>query len=138
VYVVAGGCVAASVVLLPAFAGESLLVALPLLGLGGILLTLPLAPADALMADVVVAQLRGRAAAVRSIVRSVAGLSPVVIGALSDQLGLRTAIMSMIPAYAAGGLVMLVAARYYLTDLSFVLAEARRLHASSDVSRRRS
>ena len=50
---------------------------------GGVFLTLPVAPADAMLTDVVVAPLRGRAAALRSIVRSLGGLTPLVIGALN-------------------------------------------------------
>lgn len=136
VYVVAGGCLAATAVLMPAFASTHLLVTAPLLLIGGALITLPIAPAEALATDVVVAQLRGRAAAVRSVVRSLASVGPVVVGVTSTLLishlgmsradGLRWAIVGLTPVYAVGGLVMLLAARHYPADVAFVAAEARR------------
>jgi MFS family permease len=139
VYVVAFGSIAATMVLLPAFASTSLLVTAPLLFLGGALLTLPVAPAEALVSDVVVAQLRGRAATIRGVVRSLANGGAVIIGGVSTLLissqglsradGLRYALVAITPLYAIGGVIMLLAARSYPTDLAFVVAEAQRLKA---------
>src|SRR5206468_7273721 len=56
VYVIAFGSIAATAVLMPAFASTSLLVTSPLMILGGVFLTLPVAPAEAMVSDVVVAQ----------------------------------------------------------------------------------
>ena len=89
VYVVAAGSIGASLVLMPAFASTNLTLTAPLLFVGGALLTLPVAPAEALVSDVVVPQLRGRASSVRSIVRAVSGFGPLLVGLLSDAIGLR-------------------------------------------------
>jgi hypothetical protein len=92
------------------------------------------APADALLTDVVVAPLRGRAAAVRSVVRSAAGLAPLLIGGLKALTDLRTALLIFTPIYAVGGLTMLLAARHYPSDLAFVVAETRRIHEASSAA----
>jgi MFS family permease len=132
VYVVAAGSVAASVLLVPALLSANLATTLVLFLLGGTALTLPLAPGEALVSDVVVAQLRGRAATMRSVVRSIGALSPLLVGVLSEEWNLRAALVAITPLYAIGGLVMLLAARSYPTDLSFVVAESRRIRESRD------
>jgi MFS family permease len=136
VFVVAGGSIAGTAVLFPAFASTHIWVTAPLLVVGGAVLTLPVAPAEALMTDVVVAELRGRAAAIRSIVRSLSSVGALIVGALSTTListlgvsradGLRWALVALTPVYAIGGLLMLFAARHYPADVAFVAAEARR------------
>ena len=132
VYVVAWGSIAASAVLAPAFASTSLLLTAPLLFVGGALLTLPVAPAEALVSDVVVAELRGRAATVRSVVRALSALGPVLIGVLADAITLRWAVVVFTPLYAVGGLVMFAAARHYPVDVAFVVAESHRLRQLRD------
>jgi hypothetical protein len=72
----------------------------------------------------------------RSVVRSIGALSPLLIGWLSDQWGLRVALAAVAPLYGAGGLVMLLAARSYPTDLSFVVAESRRIREADQARRR--
>ena len=126
VYVVAFSSIAATAVMLPAFISTNLRVTVPLFFLGGMFLTLPVAPAEALTSDVVVARLRGRAAAVRSIVRTVSFAGAPIVGLLSGPLGLRLAIVAIIPLYAVGGFVMLFAARSYPHDVAFVVAESKR------------
>ena len=126
VYVVAFGSIAATAVLMPAFAVRSLLITSPLLLVGGILLTVAVAPAEAMMSDVVVAELRGRAATVRSIVRVLSTAGYVIVGVLADRIGLRWALVWTCPLYAAGGVIALFAVRHYPADLAFVLAESRR------------
>jgi MFS family permease len=131
VYVTAAGSLAASIVLVPAFASTSLIVTAPLFFLGGIFLTLPVAPSEALVSDVVVSELRGRAATIRSVVRALSALGPLLVGALSQRLGddadsLRLALVAITPVYAIGGLLMLRAARHYPEDLAYVVAESRR------------
>jgi MFS family permease len=126
VYVVAASSIAATLVLLPAFISTTLAITIPFFFVGGIFLTLPVAPAEALTSDVVVAQLRGRAMAVRSVVRAVSNAGPAIVGLLSGVLGLRMAIVSIVPLYAVGGVIMLFAARSYPRDVAFVVAESKR------------
>ena len=85
-----------------------------------------------MLTDVVVAPLRGRAAALRSVVRSASSLMILVIGTLKGIFGLQTALMMVTPMYAVGGLIMLFAARTYPSDLAFVAAESRRLQTAGD------
>jgi MFS family permease len=132
VYVAALGAIGATLVLVPAFASTNLLVSAPLLFVGGILLTIPIAPAEALCTDVVLPELRGRGATVRLVVRTLSWAGPYLIGLISDQiapntaLGLRWAIVTVCPLYALGGLIMLGAARYYPRDIAYVIAHTRR------------
>lgn len=125
VHVVAASSVLASAFLLPAFLSTSLAVASASLFLGSLFLTMPVAPAEALVTDVVPVDLRGRASAVRSVVRSVAALSPFIVGVLSEATDLSTALAIVSPLYAIGGLLMLLAARSYPADLAVVANEAR-------------
>jgi MFS family permease len=126
VYVVAFASIAASALLAPAFASTDLPVTVPLFALGGVAVTLPVAPSEAMLTDVVVARLRGRAASVRSAVRSLSTGGPVVIGFVSTLIGLRLALVALTPIYAIGGVLVLLALRTYPRDLAFVLAESRR------------
>jgi len=126
VYVTAVSSVLASVLLLPAFLTSSLPLAAALLFLGSFCLTVPVAPSEALVSDVVPGALRGRASAIRSIVRALSALSPFLVGVLSDATDLPTALAMLTPLYAVGGLLMLLAARSYPADLAFVAADARR------------
>jgi predicted MFS family arabinose efflux permease len=134
IYVVVVSSLIATALFVPAFASRSLTVTAILFIVGGVFLTLPVAPADALLTDVVVAPLRGRAAALRSVVRSAAGLAPLIIGGLKAVTDLRTALMIFTPIYAVGGLIMLGAARYYAADLAFVVAETKRAQNLTRVS----
>jgi MFS family permease len=127
IYVVVVSTVIATIIFVPAFASASLSVTLPLFLVGGVFLTLPIAPADAMMTDVVVAPLRGRAMGLRSIVRSFSSVMILIIGVLKGVFGLQTALVAITPVYAVGGLIMLLAARTYPADLAFVAAESRRL-----------
>lgn len=130
IHVVAVSSVLATVTLAPAFLIPSLAVATPLFVLGGLFLTLPVAPGEAMMNDVIVAPLRGRAGSVRAVCRSLGALSPLVIGALSSAFGLATALAVVTPAYAIGGGVVLLATRTYGADLAFVAAETERLRTT--------
>jgi MFS family permease len=134
VHVAAFGAIGATLVLVPAFASTSLLVSAPLLFVGGIALTIPIAPAEALCADVVIPELRGRGAMVRSVVRTASWAGPYLIGLISDLIapntafGLRWAIVAACPLYAIGGLIMFGAARHYPRDIAYVIAHTRRAH----------
>ena len=128
VLVASVGSIAATFVLIPALLADGLLLSGVLFFLSGVCVTLPVAPSEALMTDVVVAQIRGRAASIRSVVRSVGNASPALIGVLSDATDLRTALAITAPLYVVGGVVMLFAARTYPADLAFVAAESERIH----------
>lgn len=129
VYVSSASSVLASVLLLPAFLTNSLGLSVVLLFIGSTCLTIPVAPSEALVTDVVPSELRGRAAAIRSVVRALSALAPLIVGALSDATDLPTALAIITPLYAIGGLVMLMAARTYPADLAFVAAASRRTMA---------
>ena len=131
VYVTAVSSVLASALLVPGFLTSSLPLAAVLLFFGSLCLTTAVAPTEALLSDVVPGELRGRAAAIRSVVRALSALAPLIVGALSDATDLPTALAMVTPLYAIGGLVMLLAARSYPADLAFVAAEARRTMAHS-------
>lgn len=135
VYVVAYGSIAATLVLAPAFASTNLWVSAPLIFIGGILLTLPVAPAEALCTDVVPPQLRGRGAMVRQFVRTASYAGPYLIGVVSDAIashassasttvGLHWAIVAVCPLYALGGVIMFAAVRHYPRDISTVVSQA--------------
>jgi MFS family permease len=136
VYVVAYGSIGATLVLAPAFAVTNLWLGAPLLFLGGVMLTLPIAPAEALCTDVVPPDLRGRGAMVRQVVRTASYAGPYLIGVvavaiaarsdgMSSTVGLHWAIVSVCPLYALGGLIMLLGVRYYPRDIAYVVAHAR-------------
>ncbi len=110
----------------PPSSAASLPIAAVLLFFGSLCLTTPVAPSEALVSDVVPGALRGRAAAIRSVVRAISALSPLLVGVLSDATDLSTALAMLTPLYAIGGLVMLLAARTYPADLAFVAADATR------------
>jgi MFS family permease len=142
VYVVAYGSIGATLVLAPAFASTNLWIGAPLIFLGGILLTLPIAPAEALCTDVVPPQLRGRGAMVRQVVRTASFAGPYLIGVVSvaitshsasasTAVGLHWAIVAVCPLYALGGLIMLAAVRHYPRDISYVVAHARARSAAN-------
>lgn len=131
IYVVAASSIAAPVALVPAFLIPDLALTVPFFIVGGMLLTTPIAPGEAIMNDVVVAPLRGRAGSVRGVLRSLGALSPVLVGALSDAIGLRAALAVVAPVYAVGGVLILSARRSYGADLAYVAAETRRLHQNA-------
>jgi MFS family permease len=119
-----------TVLLMIAFASPTLWVTAPLFFFGGFCMTAPVAPAETLMTDVVVCDLRGRAAMLRSIVRTLSTAGTLIVGGLSVLFGggpaLRWALVAVLPVYAIGGLICLGARRYYAKDLSFAIAETRR------------
>ncbi len=125
VHVAAVASVLATAFLLPAFLTNSLGIASVCLFFGSLFLTMPVAPAEALVSDVVPGELRGRASAVRSVVRALAALSPPIVGMLSSATDLSTALAIVSPLYAIGGLVMLMAAKSYPGDLASVASQAR-------------
>jgi MFS family permease len=128
--VIAVSSVLASVLLMAAFASPTLWLTAPLFFFGGFFMTAPVAPAETLMIDVVVCDLRGRAAMLRSILRTLSTVGALLVGGLSDLLGggtaIRWALVALLPVYAIGGLICLGARKTYAKDLAFAIAETRR------------
>jgi MFS family permease len=125
VYVTAVTSIFATVFMLPGLLTHSLLVAGILMFFGSFCLTAPVAPSEALTSDVVPAELRGRAAAIRSIVRALSALAPLFVGYVADHHTLATSLAAFTPTFAIGGIVMLFAAKTYPADLAAVAARAR-------------
>ncbi len=99
--------VAGMLLLLPAFAVSSTALMLLLFGLGAVTLTVPNGPLAALRADVVHPDLRGRSAALAALVSAgAAAASPLAVGVLSDAVGLRGALLVLLPALGLGGVVL--------------------------------
>jgi MFS family permease len=117
VWVAAVGAIAPGLFLSCGFACTSLGASATLLVLGGGCLTVPMAPTDALLTDVVAADLRGRAASVRSVVRSVGAFGSVAVGALSDGFGLRGALSTFSLISVLAGAVLLFALPHYVGDV---------------------
>jgi predicted MFS family arabinose efflux permease len=118
---------AASVMLVPVFLVSSLWVALPFLVLSGAFLTAPIAPLEAARLDVVHPQLRGRTESARMIARVAAQAgAPLVFGVLSGVLGsttaqgLQLAFLLLLPLLAASSVCLMVAARYYPSEVAAV------------------
>jgi MFS family permease len=136
IYVVVAGAIVSSVALPVAFATRSLVTTGVMLVVGGAAITVPIGPSEALFNDVVVAELRGRAASVRSIVRALSSIGPFVVGALADVLGgastgLAHALMLFAPICGAGGVAFVLARRSYGADVAFVCAETVRVRQAS-------
>jgi sugar phosphate permease len=125
VYVTAVLSILATVFMLPGLLTHSLALAAVLMFFGSFCLTGPVAPSEALTSDVVPAELRGRAAAIRSIVRALSALAPFFIGVVADRTSLTTSLAAFTPTFALGGIVMLFAAKTYPADLASVAARAR-------------
>jgi MFS family permease len=109
VEVAAAAQVAGVLLLVPAFAVHSTPLMLVLFAAGAVTLTMPNAPLAALRADVIHPDLRGRAASVQAILSALAAAaSPLVIGLLSDSIGLRGALLVILPLMGVGGVVLAV------------------------------
>ncbi|MFL6239726.1 MAG: MFS transporter [Actinomycetes bacterium] len=130
VYFITVTSVLGTILLMLAFASPTLWITAPLFFLGGFCMTAPVAPAETLMTDVVVCDLRGRAAMIRSIVRTMSSVGPLIVGGLSVLLGggtaIRWALVALLPVYAIGGIICLGARKTYASDLAFAIAETRR------------
>jgi predicted MFS family arabinose efflux permease len=118
---------AVSLVFLPVFLADSLVVAIPLLVVAAALLTAPIAPLEAARLDVIHPQLRGRAESARILARVFAQASaPLVFGALSETLGgggatgLQLAFLALLPGLAAGGVLLMFASRSYPREVAAV------------------
>jgi MFS family permease len=125
------GTFGATLMTAPAYVIHDLRISTPLFVLGGFFFTLPIGPAEAMLADVVPAELRGRATSIRSVVRAASSVGPAIVGGLSQLVGLAPALALFTPLYALGGLYVLKARHTYGPDLAYVLAEANRTGGDS-------
>jgi MFS family permease len=116
-----------------AFRFDSLPLVIPSFVAAGFLVGVPMAPLGAVGLDVLVPQLRGRASAVRSVLR-VGGTAaaPLLFGYLSDRHGLRSALLLTMPAIFFAGVIVLLAAWTYVADMGHAQAEALRQHTLQD------
>lgn len=121
------GNIGAGLLFAPAFYVDSLPLAVLLLIAGGFFFGLPWAPDSAVQLDILVPHLRGRASAVRSLLRiGSLAISPIVFGALSDAHGLRTAFVVLAPTLIVTGLILRFAVATYQRDLLFTQSESHR------------
>ena len=136
IYVVVVGAAVSAVALPIGFASHNRLVTALLLLVGGCSITVPIAPSEALFNDVVVADLRGRAASVRSMVRAVSSVGSLAVGLIADHMGgssighaagLQHALVLFAPICGVAGMAFFFARRSYGHDLAFVCAETTRM-----------
>ena len=125
VWVLAVSLILGPLTFVPALLINSLWAAVPFFAIAGFLLALPAPVNDAIMTDVIVPELRGRSAAAKGALQAFANIGPALVGGISVLTTLRIGLLSMIPLYLLGGLLALVALRYYPGDLAFVVAHAR-------------
>lgn len=131
----AAGYVAAALLWLPALFVHSLLLALPGLVLGAAALAGTIPVLDAVRVDVVAPALRGRAEAVRTVVRVVAeGAAPLVFGLVASayggaDTGLQRAFLTALPGLVVAAAVLLVAAGSHDGDAAVAREQERRLTA---------
>ena len=130
----AAGYILAPAALFPAFLTHSLFLAMPLYALGAFFLAGAGPPLDAVRIDVLVPLLRGRAEAIRQVIRTLAeGGAPFLIGLLSDHLagggahGLQVAFLITLPALIVTGLVLLIALRTYQPDIAATYVSTQEL-----------
>jgi MFS family permease len=102
--------------LMPALATDHTPTMIVLFGLGAITLTMPNPPLSAVQADVIHPDLRGRSVSIRSILNTAsAAASPLLLGILSDSIGLRTAFLMVLPLFGMGGVVLLLLGPRFLS-----------------------
>lgn len=108
-----------------AFRFDELPLVIPFFLVAGFLIGVPMAPLGAVALDVIVPQLRGRASAVRSVLRVVSTASaPLLFGYLSDLHGLRSALLLTMPVTLLAGAILLFAVRTYGGDMERAQAAA--------------
>jgi MFS family permease len=134
-YVAIGGSLLAVLVLTPAWGIRNLTLTAPLFVIGGACLTAPIPAIDAVLADVVVAELRGRAMMIQSVARVLSYVGPFLVGALATAVGsthgdgLRFGLTVFTPVYLVAAFAMVLATRSYPHDLAYVCAESTRVRA---------
>jgi MFS family permease len=124
------GYVVAAVALLGAVATRSLWTAAPLCVIGTVGLAAPNPALDAVRLDVILPRLRGRAEAVRTVVRTIGeAIGPPVFGILYDHLGgggakgLQASAAALLPALLLSAVFLALAARTYPADAEAVRRE---------------
>ena len=121
-YAMAGLCIVSALVLAPTFAATGTTspgTQLALIALSGFVMTCTVGPAAAIVIDVTHAGLRATGASVLSLCQNLLGLAagPVITGALSDVLGLDTA-LAVIPAFSVlAALLFMIASRSYEAEM---------------------
>lgn len=135
------GYIVAPLPLYPAFRTHAVIVALPLFAVGAFLIAGAGPLLDAVRVDVIVPRLRGRAEAVRQLLRTAAEAgAPAIFGVLSGTLagggdaGLRFAFIVMLPVLVVSGLILLLALRTYTHDVAAALATSEKLESRSSAS----
>jgi len=119
--------IAAVASLMIAFGFDSMPLVIPFFLVSGFLIGVPMAPLNAAQLDIIVPQLRGRAAGIRTVLRVAAiAAAPLLFGYLSDQYGLRSAMLEVIPSMGVAGLILLLAVRTYPRDMKRAQEEAMR------------
>lgn len=110
----------AMVLLFPALAVDETWLFIVLMMPATLFLTAPSAPVNALLADVVHPDLRGRLASMNTITRAIGGASaPLLFGLASDAIGLRQAELALLPLLGVGAVVIWIfGGRYLSRDLS--------------------
>jgi MFS family permease len=132
-YVAATSAVLAVAMLTPAWAIRDLHVTAPMFVFGGLFLTAAVPPTEALLSDVVMAGMRGRANTIRTGARVFSNTGPFIVAAIATAFGstrgdgLRLGMACFTPVMLIVAVVMLAAARTYPKDLAAVCAasEAR-------------
>ena len=113
--------------LMPAFASTNLTLTAPLMFVGGGCSRSPSRPAEALMSDVVVPALRGRAGdGALSRAGHLAGSARCSSACSQMRSACAPRLVAFCPVYAIGGIVMLAAAKHYPATSRTSLAQARR------------
>ena len=138
-YVAASSAALAVVTLGPAWYVHNLVVGAPLFVLGAMFLTGAIPPTEALIADVVPANMRGRANTIRSAARVLSNAGPFVVAVISTGFGgtkgtgLRMGLTLFTPIMLFMTFALVRAARTYPRDLAAVCSEAeqRRSHEPS-------
>ncbi|MBW8827722.1 MAG: MFS transporter [Acidobacteria bacterium] len=103
---------------------------------GSICVTIPIGIGLAIRADVVHPHFRGRAQSVIGPPRIIATLlAPILFGLLSDTIGLRSAMLTLVPVYAAMGLVAILGIWTYDHDAAEMQAESVRQHTIEEAER---
>ena len=129
--------IAVAATLAPALIVSSLLIALPLLAIGGFFLAAANPPQDAARLDVVPGLLWGRAEAARTVARTtLEALAPVVFGFMADHTfggggrGLQATFIIMLVPLIASAVVLLMARSHYVTDVATAEASLARANAA--------
>lgn len=133
VWVFLVAAVASGLAFMPAFAVPSTVAAAVLFFVAATFLGITMAPGETMVADVIVAPLRGRASTIRFSAGAVSASGAAIIGGLSSVLGLQHALIVFSPILVLGGLLAVPALRSYGPDVAFVVAESKRARLAAAI-----